>query len=86
VFDEAAIALFLELEAGPAEARRPFSDGAHRLARMLHLGDEFGGGQTPLDRSVGPAHPPECMAHRYWHRCRAVREALLEAATERREA
>jgi hypothetical protein len=81
--DERVLALFVELEKGPARERKSFSDGTHRLARLLDLTAEWWMGCTPCDDSRAPSHPPWCAAHAGWHRCREIRETLLEAAVER---
>jgi hypothetical protein len=75
-----ALALFAELEAGPEENRKSFSDGAHQLARALGLISEFWGGCTPLDRSASPCWPDSCVSYWDWHACRAMRERLLKEA------
>jgi hypothetical protein len=77
-FSTETLALFIELEHMPRHSRT-FKDGSHRLARLLNLVDEWWGGCDVHDRSVKPSHPPEYIAHEYWHRCRAVRAALLAA-------
>jgi hypothetical protein len=77
-----AIALFLEIERIPKQ-RRAFSDGSRRLARLLGLVPEWWTGNHVNDRSAQPYHRPEYAAYQDWHRCRAVREALLEAAGKR---
>ena len=79
LFTAEAIALFLELEGAPERAQ-PFSDDTRRLARLLGLTSESWTGQHVNDRSSKPVHPQGYVAHDDWHRCRAVREQLLEAA------
>jgi hypothetical protein len=77
-----AITHFLEIERSPKQ-RRAYSDGSHRLARLLGLVPEWWGGCHVNDRSEQPHCGPEYGAFADWHRCRAVREALLEAAGKR---
>src|SRR5262249_41837646 len=77
--DREALALFLELERAPLRAK-PYSDDTRRLAQLLGLMDEWWRGQHVNDRSERPCHRPHLVAHGDWHRCRAVREVLLEMA------
>jgi len=77
--DREALALFLELERDPRHAQ-PFSDDTRKLARMLGLTSEWWTGQHVNDRSDKPYMPPHLVAYQDWHRCRAVREALLQMA------
>jgi hypothetical protein len=80
-FDAETLALFTKLERTPLRARntRAYQDDVHELMRRLNLVDEYWMMQSPLDRHAGPCHPPGYCAHDAWYRCRAVREALLEA-------
>jgi hypothetical protein len=80
-----ALALFIELEQTPARQRggQDFQDKAHQLMRWLDLVSEFWTMNSVLDRSRGPCHPEGYIARDDWFRCRAVREALLEAAKVR---
>jgi hypothetical protein len=81
-FDDETLELFVRLEATPRD-RRGFRDGDRQLARRLGLMTEWWGGQSVLDRSDEPCHPPSCCAFGEWHRCRSVREALLAAVANR---
>jgi hypothetical protein len=74
--------LFVKLEAAPLHQRdtNEFKVGERRLARLLGLTDEFWTMNSVLDRSARPCHPPPHVAWNHWHRCRAAREVLLEAA------
>jgi hypothetical protein len=84
VLTAAAIELFAALEATPLHRRRSpaFKENERALMRMLGLSDEWWTMCSVLDRSAGPCHPPGYVRNEHWHRCRAVREALLEAATK----
>jgi hypothetical protein len=82
------LALFVELD--PIPRRRRHEDLELRAKeRALHdilglLDQWFCSGCSVFDRSPGPVHGPQYVAHDAWFRVRAVREALLEAiATER---
>jgi hypothetical protein len=77
-FPPDVLALFVELERIP-EQREAYSDGSRELARLLGMTDEWWGGNSVLDRSRGPCHPPGYGAYDDWFRCRVVREQLLEA-------
>jgi hypothetical protein len=82
-FSAEAIALFIELEAVPVRRRKleEFRDRERELAGLLGLGAEFFlSCCSVLDRERTPCWPPWCAAHADWHRVRAVREQLLEAA------
>jgi hypothetical protein len=83
-----ALELFLELEAAPqvSRGRQDWKDKSKRLAGLLGLSPEWWMVQHVNDRSSGPCHPPHMCAHEAWHRVRAVRQALLEAAKEGEEA
>jgi hypothetical protein len=72
------LALFLELE-NMSQRSQKFKDGSHQLARLLGLVDEWWSGCHANNRTREPSHPPEYIAHEYWHRCRAVRAKLLAA-------
>jgi hypothetical protein len=74
-----AIALFRAAEGQPRK-RWAYTDEARQLARMLGPIDEWWTGNTPLDKSRGPCHPPWCVAYTDWHRCRAVRRRMIAAA------
>lgn len=79
-FDRRTFALFFKLE-GMSQDTREFKDGSHELARLLGLTDAWWTGNSVLDRSLEPCWPTHCVAFGDWHRCRAVRTALLlEAA------
>jgi hypothetical protein len=80
---EEAIDLFVELDHG-AQRGAAFEEKAHRLARMLGLIPEFWTMNSVLDRSASPCHRPGYIAHQDWHKCRAVRMALLAAIDTRR--
>ena len=80
--------LFLRLD-----RKKPLSREEEReLARRLGLSDHYWTCQSVLDRSSGPCHPPQYLAHRHWHECRVVRQhcsrrsrlALLWARRTRR--
>jgi hypothetical protein len=79
----AAVTLFVELERVPNRRRsaQTFKDGERELARLLGLSAEWWTGNSVLDRSNGPCHPPGYIAHSDWYRVRRIREALLQAAT-----
>jgi hypothetical protein len=79
-----ALSLFAELEATPLQCqyREDYREREHELARLMGLVSEFWTGNSVLDRSAGPCHPPEYIAHEDWHRCRAVREQLLALLRE----
>ena len=73
--------LFRRLDSTPARlrGRQEFKDAAHELMRRLDLVSEFWTMSSVLDRSSGPCHPEGYAAHKDWHTCRRVRQALLEA-------
>jgi hypothetical protein len=77
-----ALALFMELEGTPKRRRsaQTFKDGERELARKLGLVSEWWTGNSVLDDSSGPCHPPGYISHDDWHRVHAVRTALLRAA------
>jgi hypothetical protein len=79
----AALALFDQLEQVPKRRRsaQAFKDGERELHRLLGLTSEWWTGNSVLDRSNGPCHPPGYIAHSDWFRVRRIREALLQAAT-----
>jgi hypothetical protein len=81
-FSNEALSLFIELDNAPPSCResRQFRDRSLRLAEMLDMNAEWWMCQDVLDRSERPCHPPQYPAHHAWHKARAVREALLEAA------
>jgi len=82
VFSATALELFRQLEAEPKGRRNGplFQAKARQLARELNLAREWWTGCSVLDRSSGPIHAsPEYAEHHDWHRCRAVREQLLES-------
>ena len=83
-FTDEVVRLFIELEGAPERAR-PYSDDTRRLAKMLGLTSEWWTGQHVNDKSDKPIHPKGYCAHDDFYRCRAVRQALLEAA-ERQQA
>lgn len=77
-----AIALFVELE--HCSQRGPkFNAKARELARMLGLVSEWWSGQSVLDRSPAPCHPPGHIARDDFYRCRVVRQQLLTAIRQR---
>jgi len=80
-FSAEALALFVKLE-GMCQRGQDFEESSHQLARMLGLTAEWWTGNSVLDRSEGPCHPPWCVAHEDWHVCRAVREQLLAAPNQ----
>jgi hypothetical protein len=77
------LALFVELEclidAGVSRGDREFRERSLVLARMLGLVGAWWTVDDVHDRSSRPCHPPSYCAHDNWHRCRAVRNALLAA-------
>jgi hypothetical protein len=80
-FTPEAVALFVRLESlWPRDLA--FKQSSRELARMLGLVSEWWTGNHVNDRSDGPCHPPEYIAHSDWHTCREVREALLAAVEE----
>jgi hypothetical protein len=81
-FSDTALSLFIELDGAPPSFResREFRDQSLRLAEMLDLNVEWWQCQDVLDRSERPHHPPNVPANRAWHKARAVRLALIEAA------
>jgi hypothetical protein len=84
-FTPDAVALFIRLES-LWPRNQAFKEGSRELARMLGLVSEWWTGNQVNDRSEGPCHPPWCVAHLDWHRCREVREALLAAVSHKHEA
>jgi hypothetical protein len=82
-FSPAVLALFVELEclidAGVSRGDREFRERSLVLARMLGLVGAWWTVDDVHDRSSRPCHPPSYCAHDNWHRCRAVRNALLAA-------
>jgi hypothetical protein len=81
-FTPEVLRLFAELE---HSARRgpKFKEKARELARMLGLVDEWWTGNSVLNRRAGPSHPPQCIAHDDFYRCREVRRQLLAAIGQR---
>jgi hypothetical protein len=79
---DAAIELFAELERTPQRQRgsKNFKNREHELARVLNLVPEWWSMCSVLDRSERPPWPPYLVAFADWHRCRGIREQLLEAA------
>jgi hypothetical protein len=77
-FAPEAVALFIRLES-LSPRRQAFKQGSRELACMLGLTAEWWTCNHVNDRSEGPCHSPEYIAHSDWHRCREVRNALLEA-------
>ena len=77
-FDGDALWLFRALEGVP-RSHPEFKDKSLRLAVLLDLSDEWWMMQHVNDCSSEPCHPPGMLAFDAWHRCRAVRELLLEA-------
>jgi hypothetical protein len=84
-FSAEVLALFAALEsvAPHNRANQTFKDAEHELARQLDLVSEWWTRNSVLDRSSGPHHPPQYVAHQDWHRCRAVRDELLAAIESR---
>jgi hypothetical protein len=80
-FSREVLQLFLELERVPTRRRdrREWWDGSKRLAGLLGLSSEWWAMENVHDRSARPCHPPGYFAHDAWFRCRAMRQALLEA-------
>jgi hypothetical protein len=75
------VALFVRLEQTPRRRRGDqFKTAERELAHKLSLVDEWWTGNSVLDRSRGPCHPPGYIANTDWRRVRHVREALLAAA------
>ena len=85
--DREALALFAALEDVPPERQNTlaYKENAHPLMRLLGLVSEFWTMNSVLDRAKKPPWPEHLVAHHDWHRCRAVRKALL-AAVERQQA
>jgi hypothetical protein len=83
-FSGEVLALFAALECEPKRRQnnREFQDKSKSLAQLLDLNAEWWTMNHVHDRSRGPCHPPWCVAHHDWHKVRAVREMLLEAATK----
>jgi hypothetical protein len=79
-FSGEVLALFVELERKRTQA---FTDGSRELARRLGLTAEWWTGNHVNDRSAEPCHPPSCVAHQDWFRCRGVRNELLAAVRKR---
>jgi hypothetical protein len=84
-FSAEVVDLFVELEHG-TQRGAAFEEKSHRLARMLNLIPEFWTINSVLDGSHGPSHGPDYIAHQDWHKCRAVRMALLDAVAGRAKA
>jgi hypothetical protein len=84
LFDAETVALFVKLEGMKSRNSQAFKDGEHELARRLDLVAEFWTGNSALDRSSSPCHPPEYVAFQDWFRCRRVRHALLAATSPSR--
>jgi hypothetical protein len=82
-FSAEALELFAELERTPG-GHRPYTEGSHKLARLLNLTTEWWSACHVNDRSLAPCHPEGYFAHDAWFRCRAVRTMLLAATRERR--
>jgi hypothetical protein len=81
-FGDEALSLFVPLDGAPPSYResREFRDQSLRLAEMLDMNAEWWMCQDVLDRRERPCHPPDMPTHAAFHRCRAMRLALLEAA------
>jgi hypothetical protein len=80
-FSRDVLELFIELEHAPKRGRGDaFKAKEKKLMYALGLVAEFWTMTSVLDRSVGPSYPPQFAAHRNWHTCRAIREALLAAS------
>ena len=62
-----------------------FKAGDRDLARRLDLVLEYWTGNSVLDRSRGPCHPPGYISYDDWFICKEYRTALL-AAVRKREA
>jgi hypothetical protein len=79
VIDAETLDLFEKLD----RQKRPSREEEHDLMRRLGLTDHYWTSQSVLNRHSRPAHPPQYLAHRHWHECRAVRQQLLEALAAR---
>jgi hypothetical protein len=81
MFPPQALELFIELEAAPQRERdsKAFKDAEHQLANLLGLTAEWWATCSVLDRSERPPWPSHLVAHGYWYKVRAIREALLAA-------
>jgi hypothetical protein len=83
VYDEETLRLFVELETADRSAP-DFKQQDRELARRLGLhGEWFCSVVSVTDRSDRPCRGPEYQATQDWHRVRAVRDMLLEAARQR---
>jgi hypothetical protein len=80
VFSAEVLALFVELDR--LRLTNPYADSPRELAGKLDLMDEYWSGNSVLDRTAGPCHPPGYFAHQAWFTCRRVREQLLAAVQE----
>jgi hypothetical protein len=81
-FTPEVLKLFAELEAVPVSRRNTdyYRGCARELMQLLNLTTEWWHGANVLDRSSRPIHVlPEYAEHGAWHRCREIREQLLEA-------
>jgi hypothetical protein len=81
-FSAEVLELFSRLERAPRGKRdsQAFKDEERELARRLNLVDEWWRGNSVLDRSRGPCHPPGYFSHTDWYHVRKIRKALLTAA------
>jgi hypothetical protein len=79
------IEIFRRLEATPLRQRKSdaFRDEDFRLHRLLGLYSERRCSVCSVfDREAEPPWPPEYVAHKDWHKVRAVRLELLAAVAE----
>ena len=79
-FDAETLALFVHLDGMKARNSEAFKAGDHDLARRLDLVSEYWTGNSVLDRSRGPCHPPGYISRQDFFTCRERRQALLHAA------
>jgi hypothetical protein len=80
-----AVELFRALEATPQSMRTSdeFRAGDRELHRLLDLETEWWQSGNVLSRAEESCYPPTMLAYDAFHRCSALREALLEAAAIR---
>jgi hypothetical protein len=84
-FTPEVLKLFAELNAVPPSRRNTdyYRGCARELMRLLNLTTEWWHGANVLDRGSRPIHVlPEYAEHDAWHRCREIREQLLQALAD----
>ena len=81
VFDGETLELFCKLEGLP-QSSQAFKNGSRELAHRLGLTSEWWTCNHVNDRSRAPCGTPGGVAIADWHVCRAMRRALLKAASD----